>query len=360
MEAGSLFSYSESYMEFEVSHTDEAFEVSQRTELGTFTSLQNGLGQAFGRLALNGTLRHGRHAGSSSLQYQIGPSLQNPHVNQRVAASISAHVSIGSRLRADVNLFGAVERGERSGAYLGTGARLAYDAPGGGVLALAVHDHRSEGATYARPLEYTLSYTIPFGIPRPGSRSAPRVRGRLIDLAGEPIANVIVRIGDRAVSTDAGGAFTLPGHASEVRYLDIDRLSLGLRRMPYAQMPMAIEPGQRDEIVITVGESARLDGQIEAHGEAALPPRLLVEIGDGEARFRAMADRHGRFQFHDLRPGAWQVSIVSGLSADLVLNQEVINVELVGGEAAVARFEVRPRERAIEIIRQGTLRAREP
>jgi protocatechuate 3,4-dioxygenase beta subunit len=85
---------------------------------------------------------------------------------------------------------------------------------------------------------------------------------------------------------------------------------------------------------------------------------MVLEASDGNGRYRTITDREGRFLFTDLRPGPWRVRVVHAqLPERHYVEREEVEVAVVSGQRASVEFEVRERQRTIDVIRSGVLRA---
>lgn len=105
---------------------------------------------------------------------------------------------------------------------------------------------------------------------------AATVRGRVVDPAGDPVAEAAIRIEDpsrgirRDATTDGGGRFTVPELAPGTYSLSVTRDGFAGWRL--------------DDLVLVVGQTHRLDVRLELEGieetiEALAPPPALATAG---------------------------------------------------------------------------------
>ncbi|MEP0546796.1 MAG: NEW3 domain-containing protein [Rhodothermales bacterium] len=219
--------------------------------------------------------------------------------------------------------------------------------------------------------QYAFSYTVPLGLPiGRASRRAPIV-GEVFDAATRaPVEGALLYLGDAVAVTDARGAFELPAPEPGTHYLRVDPASIRFDRTTVHEMPMAIDVGEEGggiPLLIPVVESGSIEGQVVARtperaasdsvSEVQLA-NMVLEASDGNGRYRTITDREGRFLFTDLRPGPWRVRVVHAqLPERHYVEREEVEVLVVSGRRSTAVFEVRERQRTIDVIRSGVLRA---
>ncbi|HEX7118595.1 MAG TPA: hypothetical protein VF212_07405 [Longimicrobiales bacterium] len=225
------------------------------------------------------------------------------------------------------------------------------------------------GTAIERRTDALVEYFVPFRVPLPNGRGG-RANGRVYDAeTGAGLAGVLVRVGTRAVLTDAHGRFEFAGLAPGRHVLSLDRSGAGIDRVPLVDLPMILDvsAGSASNVEIGVVRGARLTGAVRRF---AFEPVLrqdaepeLVEVGgianvmvelsrDGEVH-RRVTDARGGFDFGLLRPGRWTLEVHA---SDLPPNHEFEarrQIELTAGEGREVTVRVVPRRRPVRIVERA-------
>ena len=236
---------------------------------------------------------------------------------------------------------------------------------------------------------FILDFTIPFGLPVERKKSVGMLDGGVRDEeTGQPIPNAILRLNGATAVTDSAGEFTFPSLKLGTFYLNVDRASIGLERIPVQKTPLevSIKGGKEESVTIGITKSADFIGKImvyEFAGEDGLqkgfaidkavkkPLReegkeqmvelrglanVLLEFKSKLETWRVLTDRKGRFRFDDIRPGQWTLTAHSdNLPEYHYLEKDIFDIELVPGEKKELLIKVLPRKRTIQIIEQGQI-----
>lgn len=232
----------------------------------------------------------------------------------------------------------------------GSGHRLELDARQFGV---------GDGLFTERGLgEYSVAYVVPFGLPI-GAPREQRLSGRVYDAeTGAGLEGVALTLDGRTALTGADGRFWLPRPDAEVAYLNLDRISAGLGRIPMQDMPLQVRGREASEIDVPMLQSARLSGQVEVAAGSRQEPvhGAVLELTSGDRRLRAIADRDGRFGFPEVIPGAWTLRVLHArLPAHHAVEQESYGLTLVPGAQDEVRIRVLPKQRRIRMLESGTV-----
>lgn len=236
---------------------------------------------------------------------------------------------------------------------------------------------------YYRPWESTsrhdeaavsLEYAIPVGVPVARRQSVGAVKGRVFDeLTGLPVEDAILRLDGATAVTDARGNFTFPSIAKGEYYLRVDRASIGLDHITVQKTPIdvAVEGGEEKSIQIGVTRSASLHGKVvlykskaggtmlsradtadlvEDHGVG----ELLVELTDGVETKRVITDEQGRFDFEEMRPGAWTLTVSeANLPEYTRLEKNTLEFHPMPGEEMQVLVRAVPQRRQVQILHEG-------
>jgi nucleoid-associated protein YgaU len=214
-----------------------------------------------------------------------------------------------------------------------------------------------------------LDYVVPLGIPLSRTAEPGSVSGRVVDAeTGKPVAGAIVRVGGRAVLTDARGRWGVAGLAAGRYTVEIDPLTAGLGRVVLHPEALRVDltgPGA-PRLDVALARGARLTGTLalfdappgredEARPAGGVEGAVMEMRGAGERRRRA-TDAAGRFEFADLRPGRWTVVVADAdLPPNTRLEQDSAEVELAPGAERELSLRVLPRKREVRIVAGGEL-----
>jgi len=137
---------------------------------------------------------------------------------------------------------------------------------------------------------------------RPGAQ----VKGRVVNLEGDPVAAAVVRFGAQAgASTDRRGRFTLLG-LSGPGLLTVDATGYG-----QVQRSLTVVPGQQqDRLVITLDNAVRpLRGHVVGPNGAEQVGAHLVLRGAQDLEQHAVSGPNGAFEFSSPPPPPWKLSV---------------------------------------------------
>ena len=326
----------------------------------------------FRRLLLEyGWQSAGQHV-YSQLDIQQGTALYLTPPGVRWLARAGGREQIG-RITLSADLGGGIERSTSSTIPYGTAwFSLSYSLP----REMRLHSEmRAQLTDIGRPLltsNYRISLEVPLAAPRLIRFRSQMLEGVIVDVeTGRGIPDVLVHLGNESALTGADGRFVFPRPTSGAYYLHIDRVSLGMDRVPAVPMPYLIDvpaDGVMDELRIPVTRRASLSGRVrlmDIHGSGLLadtldahaPIMAVVEATSGDHRLRRLCTRDGRFTFEDVPPGRWTLRLVqSDAPEDYRLEREAYEIDLV--DRAEVDLRLLPRQRRIRLIGTGSLGAR--
>ncbi len=290
----------------------------------------------------------------------------------QLSTHVGARVGGGTRVGADMHF--SVDQSRPDFRYVVTQFRVDHTLASGSRL--SVRSRISAAGRGSIVPQYAFAYTLPLGLDLGLAPQRAPLVGEVVDATTkEPVEGALVLLGGAVAMTDERGAFTLPAPEAGMHYLRLDPASIGLDRTTLAEMPMAVEVtehGAAGPLVLPVVESGSIDGRVALRAPEVRPPaeaaevdlaevdlaNVVLEASDGTGRYRTITDGQGRFLFTDLRPGPWTVRVVHArLPERHHFERETTDVLVASGERASVELVVRERQRTIEFIRSGTLKA---
>jgi len=206
------------------------------------------------------------------------------------------------------------------------------------------------------------------------TRDSAVVRGMVFDQAtGAPRSGVVLRLNGLATVSDAKGAYLFNLAKSGTWYLQVDRASLGETLIPSEPTPIEVTvlPGVVTVVDIGIVERASLSGTVtvwdypqggtydaSALGDNAPAERqrlggianIVVELSDGVQVLRRVTNRDGIFQFTEVRPGRYTLTVIGGPLPDYHhVEQTTYQVELTPGQTGDVAIRVLQERRRIQM-----------
>lgn len=258
--------------------------------------------------------------------------------------------------------------------YLST---VGYDLPNAQSLtARARHLSPDEGRAES---SYLLVYVAPFDTEGARRTTIAELSGRVYD-AGKPdhpgVKDVIVVAGTALATTDAGGRYAFPALDPGLLPVRIERTSLGPDLITTAPLPVGVEllAGHRTRLDVGVVRSARLTGRVVLTPMSAGPSKtttgaapdaalndtpvgsVLVELRGERELLRRLTGPDGRFEFEEVRPGAWALSAHEDtLPPDHEVTAGAGPITLEPGARESRELRVEPRFKNMQILDEGDL-----
>ena len=200
-----------------------------------------------------------------------------------------------------------------------------------------------------------------FGLREPEPRSVVRrLRGRVLDESGLPVAGAVVLGGDRlslgltssitashGTTTDDEGAFVLPLTSSDTMHV------FALADEGAWSPSSALSAGTQDaELTLTLGMPAVVRGTVTRGGAPVKGAVYVRSPGETGLAMRFVSEDDGRFESPPIPPGEYRVSFTldHGLGADIGLmedrrvsltsgDQRALEVDLPVGVDVAASFD---------------------
>jgi len=297
---------------------------------------------------------------SAGVERTTGASVETGAEMNRVAANLSAtlHPAPDTRVQLLAQV-GATDWLDRQDGLID--GSVEQKLPGGHTLKLRLRAFPWAEPGRRRPRIY-LDYAVPLRVPTARDRASGSVGGRVMDQeTGRPVADVLVRVGDRAVVTDASGRWAVAGLAPGPYDVEIDPVSAGVGRVvvrPDA-LKVRVAGGESRAVEVGVSRAAQVRGRLVVTDPEDAEDGIggvVVELRNGADRRRRMTDAHGAFLVSDLAPGEWTLTVAGdGLPAYHALEREATVLTLAAGAEAEVTLRAVPRQRALKIVAGGDL-----
>lgn len=248
--------------------------------------------------------------------------------------------------------------------------------------------------------DFLTEYTIPLRIPVSKREDIGAASGYIYDEeTKKAVSNVVIRLNNASTVTDSRGEFTFLSVKPGTQYLDVDSSSIGLDRITVQKTPLKVmvEGGENSAVKIGITRSASLKGQVvgykpksnSANGGPAgersrlssgLPlvisgkdgnamngedsgsgepygiPNAVVEMKSENETLYRIADNRGHFEFEQLRPGKWVLSLSEdNLPEYHHAAERNMTYSLKPGETYETLIPVVPEKRHIMIVEEKEL-----
>ncbi|MFW6015963.1 MAG: hypothetical protein ACOCRK_05960 [bacterium] len=222
--------------------------------------------------------------------------------------------------------------------------------------------------------EYTISFSYLyknlFGIPI-GLKNVGSIYGRIYDLESpeeEGVEGVIIRINDIIAVTNENGEYLFPSLVPGNYHVNVDKSTLDKDKVISQITPFefSIEKQEDKELDFGIVRSAKVTGNISKFEfldnleekqkfkmqKVGGASNILIKIEKDLESYSTITDEEGYFEFIDLRPGKWVISILetSGIPDNYHIEKSRYVIDVKPGENENVSAKLVPKKRKIKLI----------
>ena len=203
-------------------------------------------------------------------------------------------------------------------------------------------------------IKYTWNFNIPLEKPTPKGG----ILGYIYRNGNEPAKGIPLYINGKTAISDDNGQFKFKGLNPGIYPVLVDKSKLELHELPMEESPIMVEisPNLEQEINIELVRTGQLLGEISL--KQGKPSPLLinqvslnnyfVQVQKGGEIRRTITNDSGQFDFKDLRPGKWTLTILNpNNNKDIVLERTFFQIEIKGEEIAPVFVVAKKKQRKI-------------
>jgi hypothetical protein len=224
-----------------------------------------------------------------------------------------------------------------------------------------------------------LEYRMPFRLPTGRSREPGRAVGQVMDAdRGEPVAGVLVRLGDQAAVSDRNGYVRFSGLDARVQRVTVDPTGVTAGAILVGDMDVDMRAANMKpaEFAVAVTRGAQVAAHVgredadtftdQPDGPAPVAARrispmhgVLVALQGARDTLYQVSDARGNVQFGTVAPGRWTLAVQQPDDAYLRFARERVEITVAAGDRTDVQFVLVPVERQVKMMDGGgALRAR--
>lgn len=356
----STFDQEESLMRLSASATFWKFTVGSRYETGNVAS--DALAQQLSaqKLEISTAARFSRCNYHVALERQTGATLFRLQDRKLTVLRVGGSGRIARNTRLHMNAFSVQDPAYSLGQYSFLQGGVKHQFSFGHILEIDASTSAVDSWLRNSHPDVSVSYQVPLGIPRFGSKRT-RLVGRVVDTGtGSGLKGIRVTMGTSSTVTNADGEYFIDKPAAGKYYIVVDQAAIGIDKTTTVPnpIPVSIDRETRQLPTIGVSQSGSIDGQVVYEHAAPGKPQgvshAIVEIYDSVGKFRVVAGEDGTFKFSKLRPGEWKARVVyANARSGYELRKSEYNLEVLPGETARLVIEYVKQSRSINFVARG-------
>jgi len=316
---------------------------------------------------------------SFSTEYENGRTLFSEEKTERLAGTVRAALTIGSRTHIALNVYASRTLSSQTQTYSTVDLEVGHRFPFGHVLTLHGRETILTPSSTGPEFAYMAEYTVPFALHLGRTSSTGGLHGKVRHAGAERgLAGAMLFVDGILSVTDADGEFSYPTLTPGPHVLQVDAASVGLHMITNPPTPLGVEiiGGEDRQIEIALTSGASVAGNVQLAGTGipavtgAAPSDTLPSVGlanvilelAGETElFRRVTDSRGRFDFSGIPPGRWTLRLLrENLPDQHIPDRDSIEFTLAPGSQQEAGFRVLPRKRTIRMIEEGEVIQEKP
>jgi len=214
------------------------------------------------------------------------------------------------------------------------------------------------GENTSNDFEGRLIYNLPLAVPLSLSRRNCTFSGQVIDDdTGQPMPDVMVNLGKNRVITDSNGRFEFKKLESGSYYFSIQQVNHSVKYMVSPRTPsqMEIRPGQKKNIIIRMYKPCSIQGNIVPDMSFMDIENIILELYNSDYSYRTTTNSAGHFEFDDIVPGQWYLSLPENSLGYSISKGKIFNVYLAPGENLEQDISIEINRSNIKIIDHGNI-----
>jgi len=300
---------------------------------------------------LSGSLRVGRFQTYGVYWMRDENSELDPRDPRRDSSGFSASYGGGGPWALNLNAQRSRSRFGPTGIY-----DLAIIRQGESGARLSLYARRLEGK-FART-DYSLSYSVPFGLPVSRRNDIATLRGRVFDAEdSRGLKDVLLRVDGAVVATNARGEFRFPAVSLGAHQIVLEHGTTDVNQVPVSAAPLSVTVSRQDSppVMIALVRSGVIGVLVSLSAEESAAergaPGVLVCFRNGETVFRRITDATGRVRLGGIAPGTWIVSLAEEtLPAGFQPASNEWQLVVAPGESVNTKISLTPERRAMRML----------
>lgn len=224
----------------------------------------------------------------------------------------------------------------------------------------AVANYSQPSNTSEKDIFVSLKYDIKLDLPISKNKNLGNLKGQIKCSESENVDGVILNMNDITTVTNKKGEFEFNDLAPDKYFLTIDQSTYNRNYITEQSIPIEIQiiPQKTDSLTINFIKPVQINGkityketaQIQSSGFKNKLPQLILKLDNGVDQFFTLVNERGEYNFSEIRPGDWNLSIVTkGLESKFEFVDNFKTIKLISGINQTIDFLVKDKARKINI-----------